>query len=174
MWRNPSVTYLVVRDTTVSAALGKAFPATRSGSTMTVSGYMVTSVRVSTSVGAFPTVTVSATANEGADAINLFAVSVPVLARARAQNLLGAFSGGGLMQTCDLVASCAAVVCAENNMPCASDVVQGRLTESATMYAANGESAPTADSQFTSVGEPKSCGDTDYQLWSITAEKEIV
>ena len=173
VWRNPSVTYMVVRDTTISTLLGKAFPATRSGSTMTVSGYMITSVRVSTSIGAFPSVTVSATANEGADAINLFAVSVPVLARARAQNLLGAFSGGGLMQNCDLVASCAAVVCAENNMPCASDVVQGRLTASATMYAADGEDAPTAANQFTSVGEPKSCGDTDYQLWSITAEKEI-
>lgn len=173
VWRNPTVTYRVVGDCTISLNLGTAFAATRSGSTMTISGYMITSVRVQTAVGKFPTVTVSAVANEGANAINLFAVSIPVVARARAQNLLSAISGGGNLQTCDVTAECTPVVCAENNMPCASDVVQGRYRVNGRTYAPAGEAAPTAGTGFTSVGEPKSCGDKEYPQWEITVEKEI-
>ena len=173
VWRNPSVTYLVVGDCTISLNLGTAFAATRSGSTMTISGYMITSVRVRTQIGKFPTMTVSATANEGANAINLFAVSIPVQARARAQNLLSAISGGGNLQSCEAAAECSPVVCAENNMPCASDVVQGRYTVRGTTYAPGNEAAPTAGTGFTSVGEPKSNGDKEYPQWEITVEKEI-
>ena len=174
IWRNPSVTYLVVGDFTFSVQLGKAYPATKTGSTMTVSGWMITSIRIATSLKSFPTITVSATANEGANAINLFDVEVPIAARARPQALLGAVTGGGNLQTCDLEATCSPVVCAENGMPCASDVVYGKLAARATMHAPNGEAAPTAANGFTAVGEPKSCGDTDYQMWQITAEKEII
>ena len=173
IWRNPTVTYRVVGDVTFTTQLGKAFAATKSGSTMTISGWMITSVRVQTAVGKFPTITVSATANEGADAINLFSVSVSVSARARAQYLMSAVSGGGNLQTCDIEASCTPVVCAENNMPCASDVVQGKYVAKATTYAPSNDAAPTAGNGFTSVGEPKACGDKDYPMWSITAEKEI-
>lgn len=173
IWRNPTVTYRVVGDVTFSTQLGKAYSATKSGSTMTISGWMITSVRVQTAVGKFPTITVSAVANEGANAINLFSVSVSVVARARAQYLMSAVSGGGNLQTCDIEASCTPVVCAENNMPCASDVVGGKYVARATTYAPGGDAAPTAGNGFTSVGEPKACGDKDYPMWSITAEKEI-
>ena len=173
IWRNPTVTYRVVGDVTFSTQLGKAYSATKSGSTMTISGWMITSVRVQTAVGKFPTITVSAVANEGANAINLFNVSVSVVARARAQYLMSAVSGGGNLQTCDIEASCTPVVCAENNMPCASDVVGGKYVARATTYAPGGDAAPTAGNGFTSVGEPKACGDKDYPMWSITAEKEI-
>ena len=173
IWRNPTVTYRVVGDVTFSTQLGKADSATKSGSTMTISGWMITSVRVQTAVGKFPTITVSAVANEGANAINLFNVSVSVVARARAQYLMSAVSGGGNLQTCDIEASCTPVVCAENNMPCASDVVGGKYVARATTYAPGGDAAPTAGNGFTSVGEPKACGDKDYPMWSITAEKEI-
>ena len=168
-WRNPTVTYRVCADVDLGVTLGKAYAASGAD----VSGYMITGVRVSTAVGAFPTVTVTATANEGVNAINLFSVSIPVKARSRAQNLLNAISGGGQLQTCDVVASCSAVVCEENNMPCASDVVQGRYTVNATTYAPNGESAPAGANGFTSVGRPRSGGDVDYAAWSITVEKEI-
>lgn len=173
IWRNPTVTYRVVGDVTFSTQLGKAYSATKSGSTMTISGWMITSVRVQTAVGKFPTITVSAVANEGANAINLFSVSVSVVARARAQYLMSAVSGGGNLQTCDIEASCTPVVCAENNMPCASDVVGGKYVARVTTYAPGGDAAPTAGNGFTSVGEPKACGDKDYPMWSITAEKEI-
>ena len=173
IWRNPTVTYRVVGDVTFSTQLGKAYSATKSGNTMTISGWMITSVRVQTAVGKFPTITVSSVANEGANAINLFSVSVSVVARARAQYLMSAVSGGGDLQTCDIEASCTPVVCAENNMPCASDVVGGKYVARATTYAPGGDAAPTAGNGFTSVGEPKACGDKDYPMWSITAEKEI-
>ena len=173
VWLNPTVTYRLVGNRTIELQLGKAYPAKRSGNVMTVSGYMITSVKVSTSVGNFPTVTVSAVANEGVNAINLFNVSIPVVARARAQYLLGAISGGGSLQTCDVEASCTPVVCAENNMPCASDVVAGRYVAKATTYSPDNGAAPAAANGFTSVGEPISNGDRDYPMYSITAEKEI-
>lgn len=169
VWRNPTVTYQVVGNTTISLNLGKAY----AGSGTSLSGYMITSVRVRTQVGKFPTVTVSAVANEGADAINKFAVSIYVQARARAQNLLSAISGGGNLQSCEAAATCTPVVCAENNMPCASDVVQGKYTVKGTTYAPGNESAPTAGTGFTSIGEPKSNGDKEYPMWEITVEKEI-
>lgn len=178
VWRNPSVTYDVVADCTVTLKLGKAFAAqytgTGSNRRMTVSGYMIVDVRVETSLGTFPRVTVTAVANEGADAVNLFDVSIPVVARARAQLLLGALTGGGNLRRCDAAATCSPVVVAENNMPCASDVVGGRYVVSAETLTPNREAAPVAANGFTSTGEPKSNGDRDYPSWSVSVEKEIV
>ena len=178
VWRNPSVTYDVVADCTVALKLGKAFPAQYTGTgrnkRMTVSGYMIVDVRVKTSLGTFPRVTVTAVANEGADAVNLFDVSIPVVARARAQLLLGALTGGGSLSWCDAAATCSPVVVAENNMPCASDVVGGRYVVSAETLTPNREAAPVAANGFTSTGEPKSNGDRDYPSWSVSVEKEIV
>ena len=178
VWRNPSVTYVVVGNCTVETQLGKAFPAQYAGSGssrhMVVSGYMIVEVRVETSTGNFPRVTVTAVANEGANAINLFDVSIPVLARARAQLLMGALTGGGNLSRCDAAATCSPVVVAENGMPCASDVVGGRYVVSAETFAPNREAAPVAANGFTSTGEPKSNGDRDYPAWSVAAEKEIV
>lgn len=168
IWRNPLVTYVVAENTTVKVTLGKAFAG---GSNL--SGYMIVAVTVETRVGQFPTVTVEAVANEGANAINQFAVSIPVVARSKAQNLLNAVRGGGYLNACIVRASCDPVVIAENMMPCASDVVHGRLEVAATTIAANGENAPTAGGNFTSVGEPKQQNEASYTVYTLNAQKEI-
>lgn len=168
IWRNPSVTYVVAKNTTVNVTLGSAFAGGEN-----LSGYMIVSVTVETQVGQFPTVTVEAVANEGANAINQFAVSIPVVARSKAQNLLGAVNGGGNLNACTIRASCAPVVIAENMMPCASDVVHGRMEATATTIAANGENAPTAGGGFTSIGEPKQQNEASYTVYTLNAQKEI-
>ena len=168
IWRNPTTTYAVVRNTTLAVTLGKAYKGS-SG----VSGYMITSVEVSTEIGRFPTVTISATANEGANAINLFPVSVPIVARSKAQNLLNAVSGGGYLQRVSLVAACDAVVCEENLMPCASDVVNGRYELAAETLAAAQQAAPTTGNGFAFLGAPKAQQDADYMRYSLTARKEM-
>ena len=191
IWRNPSVTYVVKANTTVAVKLGKAWAATFTGSgtnrKMTVSGYMIVSVAIVTRVGSFPTVTVSAVANEGANAVNNFTVnadrfnvSVPVVARSKAQNLLGAISGGGNLQSCSLVATCNPVVCEEDLMPCASDIVNGRYELDAETLAANGEAAPTmaaaigSNGGFSLISDPQEENDCDYTRYMIAARKEMV
>ncbi|MBR4353770.1 MAG: hypothetical protein IKP97_00535 [Kiritimatiellae bacterium] len=187
VWRNPSVTYVVKANTTVSVKLGKAFAAQKSGSTMTRSGYMITTVEIVTEIGKFPTVTVSAVANEGANAVNNFTVnankfnvSVAVVARSKAQNLLNAISGGGYLQRVTLRGTCDPVVCEENLMPCASDIVNGRYELSAETVAPNGESAPRmasasgANGGFALIGIPKVYRDRDFVRYSIDGRKEMV
>ena len=187
IWRNPTVTYRVVGDVTFSTQLGKAYSATKSGSTMTISGWMITSVRVQTAVGKFPTITVSAVANEGANAVNNFTanankfnVSVPVVARSKAQNLLNAINGGGHLQSCRLVAACDPVVCEENLMPCASDIVNGRYELSAETLAPNGEAAPTmtaasgTNGGFALIDDPQQGRDCDFVRYTIQARREMV
>lgn len=187
IWRNPTVTYVVKANTTVAVQLGKAFAAQKSGSTTTRSGYMITSVEIVTEVGKFPTVTVSAVANEGANAVNNFKVnankfnvSVPVVARSKAQNLLNAISGGGYLQRVTLLATCDPVVCEENLMPCASDIVNGRYELSAETLAANGEAAPTMASAsgtnggFALTDVPRVGRDCDFVRYTIEARKEMV
>lgn len=167
-WRNPSVTYVVAKSTTLALTLGRAFAA--SG---TISGYMIVAATVETRVGQFPTVTVEAVANEGANAINQFPVSIPIVARSKAQNLLNSVSGGGYLNACTIRASCEPVVIAENMMPCASDVVHGRYEMTATTIATERESAPTATNGFTSVGEPKTGNEANYTTYTLNAQKEI-
>lgn len=168
VWRNPEVVYQVVGDVNLNVVLGKAFAGTDG-----VSGYMITSVRVDTAIGKFPKITVSAVANEGADAINKFTVACLVLARARAQNLMNAIGGGGALQSCKLSAQCDPVVIAENQMPCASDIVNGRVNVTATTYAPNRENVPVAGGGFVFVGIPKETNGVDYQSWQINAIKDL-
>ena len=193
--RNPSVTYVVKANTTVAVQLGKAWkPRNAAGqevnvgsSKIAVSGFMITTVEIVTEVGKFPTVTVSAVANEGADAVNNFTVnknkfnvSVPVVARSKAQNLLGAIRGGGHLQRCTLVATCDPVVCEENLMPCASDIVNGRYELSAETIAPNGESAPTmaaasgTNGGFALVESPKQTGESYFMRYTVQARREMV
>lgn len=195
VWRNPSVTYAVKSNTTVAVQLGKAWkPRNASGqevavgaSTIAVSGFMITTVEIVTEVGKFPTVTVSAVANEGANAVNNFTVnankfnvSVPVVARSKAQNLLNAISGGGHLQSCRLVAACDPVVCEENLMPCASDIVNGRYELSAETLAPNGEAAPTmtaasgTNGGFALIDDPQQGRDCDFVRYTIQARREMV
>ncbi len=195
VWRNPSVTYVVKANTTVAVQLGKAWKPRNAAweevavgaSTIAVSGFMITTVEIVTEVGKFPTVTVSAVANEGANAVNNFAenknkfnVSVPVFARSKAQNLLNAISGGGHLQSCRLVAACDPVVCEENLMPCASDIVNGRYELSAETLAPNGEAAPTmtaasgTNGGFALIDDPRQGRDCDFMRYTIQARKEMV
>lgn len=195
VWRNPSVTYAVKSNTTVAVQLGKAWkPRNASGqevavgaSTIAVSGFMITTVEIVTEVGKFPTVTVSAVANEGANAVNNFTVnankfnvSVPVVARSKAQNLLNAIGGGGHLQSCRLVAACDPVVCEENLMPCASDIVNGRYELSAETLAPNGEAAPTmtaasgTNGGFALIDDPQQGRDCDFVRYTIQARREMV
>lgn len=195
VWRNPSVTYVVKANTTVAVQLGKAWkPRNAAGqevavgaSTIAVSGFMITTVEIVTEVGKFPTVTVSAVANEGANAVNNFTVnankfnvSVPVVARSKAQNLLNAISGGGHLQSCRLVAACDPVVCEENLMPCASDIVNGRYELSAETLAPNGEAAPTmtaasgTNGGFALIDDPQQGRDCDFMRYTIQARREMV
>lgn len=175
----PSVTYAVVKDTTVNAYLGRAFAALYSSGSMTVSGYMITAIRVETAIGSFPRVTVSAVANEGAPAINEYQVSIPVVARSKAQNLLGAISGGGFLQRLAITATCDPVVLMENLMPCASDIVNGRYELDAETIAANGESAPTmaeasgANGGFALIESPEGRVDCDFLRYAVKARKEL-
>ncbi len=185
IWRNPSVSYLVVKDVTVTVQLGKAWAAiyTGTGSTrkMAISGYMITSAEAETMLGEFPVVTISATANEGANAVNNFAVnggkfnvSMPLVARARAQNLMDAVNGGGFLHRLTLRASCTPVVCEENLMPCASDIVDGVLDISAETLATDNEAAPTVSSGFVVMDVPCAKSGTDYTRYSLSARKEMV
>ena len=183
IWRNPSVTYVVREDTTIAVKLGQAFPAKKTGNIMNVSGYMITTVEIVTQVGKFPTVTVSAVANEGANAVNNFTVnankfnvSVPVVARSKAQNLLGAISGGGYLQRVALMATCDPVVCEENLMPCASDIVNGRYELTAETLAANAEDAPLVvrATGFALVDAPQTERDCNYLRYTVEARKEMV
>ena len=181
-WINPTVKYMVVADTTLSVTLGKAFPATETAGydydnvwteIMTRTGYMITSVIVDTRLNSFPIVTISAVANEGADAINTFAVSIPIIARARAQNLLGCISGGGELQALTIAALCDPVVIQERFAPCASDVVNGRFEVHGETLAIHGESAPTAAGGFTAAGYPEIRHGVGWTRFDFSVTKEI-
>lgn len=169
IWRNPTVSYRVVGDLTLSVVLGRAW----AGSGSAISGFMLTSLEVSTQIGEFPLVTLSAVANEGANAINLFNVSVAIKAAAHAQNLMSSISGGGELQALTLRASCDPVVIAENMMPCASDVVNGRIDVQAQTIAPHGEAAPSTTNSFVSLGAPKGEQEGTLTVWQIHAQKEI-
>ncbi len=173
IWRNPVVKYMVVRDTAVLLRLGAGFRASRENG-VDVSGYMITSVTAETAVGMFPVVTVQGSANEGADAVNSFLVAIGISARAKAQNLLSAVSGGGELERLSLTARCDPVVAVMNMMPCASDVVRGVFEVAAETLAHERQSAPEASGGFVSVGAPAVRGGTDRWRYSIVARKEMV
>lgn len=169
IWRNPSVTYRLIADRTFTIVFGRAYG--RSGSS--VSGYMITDVEVRTLVGEFPLVTISAVANEGVNAINDFSLTLTLRAVAHAQNLQGAISGGGELQSCTLRAHCDPVVIEENMMPVASDVVRGVIEVQGETIASGGQNAPTAANGFVIRGVPKGESDGELVSWSFRATKEM-
>lgn len=173
-WRNPSVRYMVVRDCNIALTLGKAYAAVKSGTRMLESGYMIVSATVETVLGQFPVLTVQGAANEGADAINKWDISIPVLARARAQNIQGAVVGGGNLHALSLTAVCDPVVVAENMMPCASDVVNGRWESTAeTLATESATTAPTAGGGFEMTSLNTAMSGTDYRRYSLALVKEM-
>ena len=172
---NPVCKYMVVKDTTVSAILGKAWAATVSNNVMTKSGYMITRLVIDTRLSAFPVVTVVGIANEGADAINKWTVRVDVKARARAQNLMGAISYNGALGAVSLAASAEPVVIYKDNMPCASDIVHGALDVSGLCPALLGEAAPSpmSGAGFFSLGAPASCESCGHKAYSFQFRRAL-
>ncbi len=172
IWRNPTVKYMVVKNADLFVQLGKGYRSSPENG-VAVSGYMIIGVTVDTASRQFPIVIVQGAANEGGDAINAFYVSLSVMARARAQDLLGAVSGGGELQRLSLAARCDPVVVAKDMMPCASDVVRGVWEVQAETLAHEKQSAPEASGGFTSTGAPSVRSGEDWWRYSITARKEM-
>lgn len=177
-WRNPTVRYMVVGDISFAFVLGRGFPALYSGNTKVATGYMMTSVTVETGLRQFPVVTVNGVANEGGkkgvDAVQTYPFSVTLVARARPQDPMGAITGGGNLQTCTTTFSCNPVVLAENQQPCASDVVNVTCEVSAQTHAVGMEDAPavTPGSGFAEAVKSDVRAGTDRWRYSITARRE--
>ena len=174
-WVNPSVTYEILADTTVIVNLGESWDAVTSFGAMTRSGYMITSVEVSTAAGQRPTITVRATANEGRPAINIFPVSIAVSARSKAQILMNGVSliDGAKLTACKVVATCDPVVLAENLRPVASDVVNGRLELSAEGLQLSEGASLAAAGGFERTGGDVDGGESSFRVIKLTAVKEI-
>lgn len=166
---NPTCTYRVKKSGTVSITLGKAMQK----ATSSTSGFMVASFEYATGADQEPTLTVTGTANEGANAVNQKTVSLAVRPDHIAQAPLGGVSGGGELVACTTSGICDSVVTYEGLMPCASDTVHHRIRVNATTAAYLGESAPAATSNFVSKGVSVAKSDVDFTMYSLTAERSI-
>ena len=172
--KNPVCRYSLVADATLSFTLGKAWPATFSNGAMTASGWTLVRIDVETRLGAFPEVVLTGVASEGVDAINKWTVSIPLVARARAQNLMGsAASIAGSLLSCSLAAGAEPVVLTEGLVPCASDVVHGAIDVTGVMLTPDGEASPLAASGWIGVGTPDARGAGQYRTYSYRMRKEL-
>ncbi len=160
---NPVCTYAVVQDTTLTFTLGKAWAA----------GYMLTQVDIQTRVGQFPIVTFTGTENEGVDAINTWSVSVALKARSKAQNLLSALTDGTRLNAFNLSAKCDPVVLYEDNAPCASDVVHGKLFLNATLISSTSSPSVVVNSPWAVTGREVEGIDAYYNQLTINAERSL-
>jgi len=164
---NPKCTYKVKASGSVSFVLGHAWN-TASGK------YFLTSVEYKTAADGEPILVLTGTANEGADAINLWTVTFNVSPDHIAQDPLNAISGGGELLECSLKASAEPVVPYENGVPCASDIVGGKIVVSAVTAAYLGELKPVARSPFVEcTGVNKSITDVDSMTYSIQATRSL-
>lgn len=123
---NPVCVYEVIADLTFAIHLGA----------MAATGYnaMITAAEIRTAAGQTPTITVHGTANEGAAAINKFVVSCAVSKRHRVQNLMGAATSIANCTSATAKFTCDPVVPYEAGLPCASDVVKGRVAVTLESY----------------------------------------
>lgn len=168
---NPTVTYAVKGQASgISVTLGKAFVAD-------TGGYMITSVTINTAAGQPPTVTVQGVANEGADAINTYPVSIWLSPRSKAQNLWTAIvlANNQFLTACNLTASCDPVVVFENLIPVASDVVHGKVEISGEVVDTAGSVAPSANTfnGFEVVTLADTGDHEKYHQYSITVRKDL-
>ena len=167
---NPVCTYRIRKNGRVTIKLGTAW----SGLGTSKSGYMLVSAEYATAADGEPVLVVRGVANEGANAINQWSVSLDVNPDHIAQDPMGAIRGGGELTECKTLFTCDPVVPYENGMPCASDIVHGKVVVTATTNAYAGESAPTAAGSFVeSNGVPTGETDVDFTTFSITAERSL-
>lgn len=191
---NPTCTYRIRKSGTVQIKVGKAYgSATITGAgtasnpyRATKSGYMLLQAEYATTADGEPVLVVRGTANEGyvwtngmmvsqlTDAINLWTVNLQVNPDHIAQDPMNAVSGGGEMTECKTLITCDPVVPMEGGMPCASDVVHGKIVVTATTNAYLGESDPTAAGSFVEInGDPNSETDVDYTSYAFHAERSL-
>lgn len=163
---NPVCTYRVRARGTVSFTLGHAWNGANGK-------YFLVEVEFGTGADAEPVLILRGQANEGANAINSYSVSFAVSPDHVAQDPYGAVSGGGELVACTTVATCDPVVPYEDNRPCASDVVHGRVAVTAETAAYGGEAKPTAAGQFVDAGVPKAERDVDFTTYAFTAERSL-
>ena len=167
---NPVCTYRIKKSGTVAIKLGKAWAKLGKSA----SGYMLTSSEYATAADVEPVLVVRGSANEGADAINLWTVNLSVNPDHIAQDPMNAVSGGGEMTECNTLVTCDPVVQMENSMPCASDVVHGKVVVTATTNAYGGEAAPTARTPFVEInGTPNGESDVDFTTYAFQAERSL-
>ena len=191
---NPTCIYRIRKSGTVQIKAGKAYgSATITGTgtasnpyRATKSGYMLVQAEYATSADGEPLLVVRGTANEGyvwtngrmvsqlTDAINQWTVNLTVNPDHIAQDPMNAVSGGGEMTECKTLITCDPVVPIEGGMPCASDVVHGKVVVTATTNAYLGESAPTASGSFVEInGDPNSETDVDFTTYAFKAERSL-
>lgn len=192
---NPTCTYRIRKPGTVQLRLGKACEsaiitgagtaATPSG-IVTRSGFMLVQAEYGTAADGEPVLVVRGAANEGyvwsngrmvsqlTDAINQWTVNLAVNPDHIAQDPMGAVSGGGEMTDCKTLITCDPVVPTEGGMPCASDVVRGKVIVTATTNAYLGESAPSAAGLFIETnGTPQNETDIDFTTYAFQAERSL-
>lgn len=192
---NPTCRYRVRRGGLVEIMLGKAFgKAVLEGSGTTgdphraaKSGYMLVSAEYATEADGEPTLVLRGAANEGyecttaakktaklTDAINVWTAIIRVSPDHVAQDPFNAVAGGGELLECKTLISCNPVVPLENGMPCASDVVGGKITVSARTCAYFIELPPQANGSFlVTDGSPEECTDTDFKSYTMVAERSL-
>ena len=161
---NPVCTYRIKSAGRVTLMLGKAWNDANGK-------YFLTEAEFSSGADKQPLLVLRGQANEGSDAINTYTFNLDVSPDHVAQDPLGAVNGGGELTDCTTVATCDPVVPYEDNKPCASDVVHGRIHVTATTNAYDGESKPTAANGFIESGVQKSDSDVDFRTYSFSAER---
>lgn len=169
---NPVCQYVVAANLSLSFTLGRAY--THNGL-----GFMLTSVSVHSAVCSFPVVTLTGTANEGANAIKTHAVTVNIWARSKAQDVAGAFGYSGChLNECEATWSAEPVVIVQpvnvNGVlvakPVASDIQHGRVEVTAKTVLG----APTVANGWDLIVTPDPNGaDTIYEIHSATATKSL-
>lgn len=176
MLMNPVCTYRIRKEGRVTISLGKAW----AGSGTTKSGYMLLNAEYSTAADGEPILVVRGAANEGADAVNRilnanrWSVNLDVNPDHISQDPMNAVSGGGELTECKTLITCDPVVPMENGMPCASDIVHGKVIVTATTNAYGGENAPTSRSPFIETnGVPPGETDVDFTTYDFRAERSL-
>jgi len=163
---HPVCTFRIKAAGSVTFTLGKAWNNANGK-------YMLTDVEYRTGSDMEPVLVLKGCANEGADAINQYAVTFNVSPDHVAQDPYSAVVFSGDLTECNTTATCDPVVPYENNQPCASDVVHGKIRVTATAAAYDGEAEPYASGTFLTANVPKAERDVDFTTYAFMAERSL-